>query len=1382
MPYIGKSTDGLGIRERFTYIASANATSISGADANSRTLAFEDPEYVDVFLNGVRLKKDTDYNTNTANTIAGLSALAANDEVEVIVNDIFTLADMVNANTGGDFRGNLAIAKDSAVLSLGLDKEITLTHDADKGLKIKNTSTTGNSGVGAILTLQTGDTDVAVNNVLGDIQFQAPDEGTGTDAILVGAAIKAISEGNFSSSNNATKLSFHTAASEAAAEKMSLSSAGILTVSGSVVSSGAITGGGLLTTGGNIVIPDAGTIGSASDTNALAISSAGVLTISTNTDSSNSTTGAIVAHSAGFADDVNIGDTLNVTGAIAGSSTIIGTTITAQTAFVPDSSDGGSLGTASLEFSDLFLADGAVINFGDDQDITLTHTADTGLTLNGTFVANAITGTTITASAAFVPDASDGATLGSATLEFSDLFLADAGEVKFGADQDVSLVHDHNAGLIISRSNTSDNSPVNLTFQTGETDIAADDVLGKISFQAPDEATGTDAVLISAAIAAISEGDFSSSNNATKLSFMTGASEAAAEKMSLSSAGVLTVSGAITSSGVVTGTGFTIGSAVIAEAELELLDGVTAGTAIASKVVTTDANIDSSGMRNLTITGELDAATGDFSGVVDVAGTTTVVAITASGLVTANANMLLAGTTPTLTIGDAGAEDAKIVFDGNAQDFHIGLDDSADDLVIGKGSALGTTPAIRIDENLVVNLEGTTASTSATTGTLVVGGGAGIAADLSVGDDVTLISDAAVLGFGADKDVLLTHVHNAGLLLNSTMKLQFNDASQFVQGISATVLGLGATDEIDLTATAVDINGTVAISGDTTFETGADIITASAGTSNVRIGVNAGNAIESGGTLNTVVGDEAGTSITTGDENSLFGFVSGDAITTGIRNVAVGSYALSTNVAGDQSVAVGHGALFAQNPSGNVDMNNVAVGHDAGNQITTGVENTIVGGIAGDALTVGNNNTAVGKGALTTDTKGSNSTALGYNALQTQNFTSAADSNNTAVGHFAGTAITTGQANTLIGMVAGDALTDADHNVAIGVGALSSDTLGSRSTAIGKNSLVTQNFTSATDTNNTAVGFEAGKAVTTGTHNTIIGSAAGDGIVTGTRNTALGFNALGGAVDDGNHNTCIGSDAGLLTTGSQNTFVGAYDPSTGGSGEAMTTGSRNTILGAFNGNQNSLDIRTANNNIVISDGDGYPRASYRTSINRWAFEADSAGDVAYSFDNTNATNPYGVVIRTTASADNDGGEALLICVDSSTNRLVVDNRGNVTNVNNSYGAISDVKLKEQITNAPSQWNDIKSLTVRKYKMKEEVSAKGDSDALWKLGVVAQEVETAGMNGLVDESIDRDSDMADLGTTTKSIKYSILYMKAIKALQEAMTRIETLETKVAALEG
>ena len=85
-------------------------------------------------------------------------------------------------------------------------------------------------------------------------------------------------------------------------------------------------------------------------------------------------------------------------------------------------------------------------------------------------------------------------------------------------------------------------------------------------------------------------------------------------------------------------------------------------------------------------------------GTIDVPSSYKSDAQTISGARTFNGGITMGGTTPTLTIGDAGAEDAKIVFDGNAQDFHIGLDDSADDLVIGLGSALGTTTHMAFDE------------------------------------------------------------------------------------------------------------------------------------------------------------------------------------------------------------------------------------------------------------------------------------------------------------------------------------------------------------------------------------------------------------------------------------------------------------------------------------------------------------------------------------------------------------------------------------------------------------------------------------------------------------------------------------------------------------
>ena len=84
--------------------------------------------------------------------------------------------------------------------------------------------------------------------------------------------------------------------------------------------------------------------------------------------------------------------------------------------------------------------------------------------------------------------------------------------------------------------------------------------------------------------------------------------------------------------------------------------------------------------------------------------------------------------------------------------------------------------------------------------------------DLNVGDDILLTSDSSAIKFGAGADATLTHTNDVGITLNSTNKLMFNDASQFIQGSSATVLSLGATDEIDLTATAIDINGTVDMS------------------------------------------------------------------------------------------------------------------------------------------------------------------------------------------------------------------------------------------------------------------------------------------------------------------------------------------------------------------------------------------------------------------------------------------------------------------------------------------------------------------------------------------------------------------------------------------
>jgi hypothetical protein len=203
--------------------------------------------------------------------------------------------------------------------------------------------------------------------------------------------------------------------------------------------------------------------------------------------------------------------------------------------------DGGTMrmtnvDTVSTYFAGHNVGGGNIVTTGalDSGSIT----SGFGAIDNGT---SNIRSATITAETAFVPDAANGATLGTASLEFADMYLHDGGIVYFGADQDVELAHVADVGLTLKTATTSDDTKATLTLQTGDTDIAVNDVLGQLHFQAPDEGAGTDAILVAAGIAAISEGDFSASNNATKLSFQTGASEAASEKMSLSSVGLLTI-------------------------------------------------------------------------------------------------------------------------------------------------------------------------------------------------------------------------------------------------------------------------------------------------------------------------------------------------------------------------------------------------------------------------------------------------------------------------------------------------------------------------------------------------------------------------------------------------------------------------------------------------------------------------------------------------------------------------------------------------------------------------------------------------------------------------------------------------------------------------
>ena len=147
--------------------------------------------------------------------------------------------------------------------------------------------------------------------------------------------------------------------------------------------------------------------------------------------------------------------------------------------------------------------------------------------------------------------------------------------------------------------------------------------------------------------------------------------------------------------------------------------------------------------------------------------------------------------------------------------------------------------------------------------------------------------------------------------------------------------------------------------------------------------------------------------------------------------------------------------------------------------------------------------------------------------------------------------------------------------------------------------------------------------------------------------------------------------------------------------------------------------------------------------------------------NTSATD-------TMFGVKNSGTFELITCRDTSNSlKFYVHHSGATYNSGGSYGSISDVSLKENIVDANSQWDDIKNIKVRNFNFKESTG----QETYTQIGVIAQEIETVSPK-LVSTPKD----------DIKTVKYSILYMKAVKALQEAMIRIEALETKVSALEG
>jgi hypothetical protein len=271
-----------------------------------------------------------------------------------------------------------------------------------------------------------------------------------------------------------------------------------------------------------------------------------------------------------------------------------------------------------------------------------------------------------------------------------------------------------------------------------------------------------------------------------------------------------------------------------------------------------------------------------------------------------------------------------------------------------------------------------------------------------------------------------------------------------------------------------------------------------------------------------------------------------------------------------------------------------------------------------------------------------------------------------------------------------------------------------------------------------------------------------------------------------------------VTTGVENTFIGRR------SGYDVTTGSKNSILGRYNGNQGGLDIRTASNQIVLSDGDGYPLiridgVSQQNDIYRY-YSGVAAPRLDFSATRFGYSGGYTVLMlgqtsgnhsvsigydpfgNGTGSFSGTGNETLFrrgmqfLTPNSADTTFYVQFTMTDGVTSGDFNDTSDVALKENIQTIPSAWDTVSQLRPVTFDWKQE--GRGT-----RSGFIAQEVEVLLPNDVMgDDYAAPDAENGIEGNSGKAINTTGIVAHLTKALQEAMDRIETLEAKVQALEA
>jgi hypothetical protein len=237
----------------------------------------------------------------------------------------------------------------------------------------------------------------------------------------------------------------------------------------------------------------------------------------------------------------------------------------------------------------------------------------------------------------------------------------------------------------------------------------------------------------------------------------------------------------------------------------------------------------------------------------------------------------------------------------------------------------------------------------------------------------------------------------------------------------------------------------------------------------------------------------------------------------------------------------------------------------------------------------------------------------------------------------------------------------------------------------------------------------------------------------------------------------------------------------------------NVQRGYYGGTSTGLEIGVAGSGyfsawtsgterLRITSG-GFTKASnngtYAGATDSYHELRSNVGDDWVSVISNSSASPYGIRMSYPSSAPNNTANFFLVCADSSADRLRIMSNGNIVNTNNSYGAISDVKLKENISDATPKLDDLLKVKIRNYNL--------IGDETKQLGVVAQELEEI-FPSMIEETKDfKEIEVTDeegnittkrqsSNTFTKSVKYSVFVPMLIKAIQELEARVKELEAK------